>query len=325
MDKSCVEGIGGMREIGGYIELDTYNLPMLHNNAIALNCGRNCLAYLIKSRKIRKLKIPYFICASIPDVCDREGVQKSFYHVGMDLRPSELVLEDDEWLYLVNYYGQLSNAEITQFVDKYNRVIVDQANAYFQTPIDGVDTIYTCRKWFGVPDGAFLYTNSRLNEKLPLDESFTRMGFLLGRYERTASEFYGEYSANNRFFATEPIKQMSKLTNNLLRAIDYNAVQVKRKENFSYIHERLGNINKLNLTTATFMYPFMVENGAIIRKRLQLKKIYIPTLWPTVLDLVSPNTIEYKMAVNILPLPIDQRYGAEDMDYMTDIIKNNIL
>ena len=44
-----------MKEYGGYIELDTYSLPMLHEGAKALNCGRNCLAYLIEARGIRKL------------------------------------------------------------------------------------------------------------------------------------------------------------------------------------------------------------------------------------------------------------------------------
>lgn len=323
MDRDSIEGIGKMKEIGGYIELDTYNLPMLHKKAIALNCGRNGLAYLLKSRGIKKLKIPYFICSSIPDVCDREGVEKSFYHVGLDFRPTELAVEDDEWLYLVNYYGQLSNDEIKQYVDKYERVIVDQANAYFQTPINDVDTIYTCRKWFGVTDGAFLYTNKKLNEELPIDESYARMRFLLGRYERTASEFYGEYTANNMFFATEPIKRMSKLTSNLLHGIDYEAVQAKRNENFCYLHERLGSINMLVLSSANFMYPFMVENGAVIRRKLQMNSVYIPTLWPTVFDLVAPDAIEYKMAENILPLPIDQRYGIEEMDYMIDLITNN--
>ena len=113
-----------MREIGGYIEIDTYRLPMMHEGAIALNCGRNCLAYLFKSRKIRKIKT---------DICDREGVEKSYYHIGMDLKPeSGLVLADDEWLYLVNYYGQLSNEDISFYVGKYDRVIVDQANDYYE-------------------------------------------------------------------------------------------------------------------------------------------------------------------------------------------------
>ena len=43
-----------MREIGGYIELDSYCLPMLHEGAVALNCGRNALAYLLRARQIKK-------------------------------------------------------------------------------------------------------------------------------------------------------------------------------------------------------------------------------------------------------------------------------
>ena len=134
-----------MREIGGYIEFEHYHGRMLHEDAVALNCGRNCLAYLFKSRSIKKLKIPYFICNSIFHVCDRECVKKSFYHIGLDFKPApDLALEDDEWLYLVNLYGQLNNEEIQGYVNRYKRVIVDQANGYFEDPLLGVDTsLYT--------------------------------------------------------------------------------------------------------------------------------------------------------------------------------------
>lgn len=60
-------------------------------------------------------------------------------------------------------------------------------------PVEGVDTIYTCRKYFGVSDGAFLYTDTKPQRNLPQDESYDRMHFLMGRYERSASEFYNEY------------------------------------------------------------------------------------------------------------------------------------
>ena len=51
-----------MKEIGGYIEFEHYHGEMLHGEAVALNCGRNCLAYLFKSRGIKKLRIQYFLC-----------------------------------------------------------------------------------------------------------------------------------------------------------------------------------------------------------------------------------------------------------------------
>ena len=314
-----------MKEIGGYIELDTYHLPMLHEGAIALNCGRNALAYVIKARGIKKIKIPYFLCDSVYDVCQRKHVRVSYYNIGLDFKPIDLHLDEDEWLYLVNYYGQLSNDDIRVYVDEYMKVIVDQAQSYFQLPIDGIDTIYTCRKWFGVADGAFLYSDVELIEEIPTDESYDRMGFLLGRYERTASEFYKEYNENNKFFANEPIKHMSKLTYNLLHGIDYTAVEKRRNENFLYVHDRLKDINQLAIRPTAFMYPLMIENGNKIRKALQQKKIYIPTLWPSVFDITDKDDNAYKMAENILPLPIDQRYTEEDMKYMTELIISYVM
>lgn len=218
-----------------------------------------------------------------------------------------------------NFYGQLSNEYILSLG---NNVIVDNAQAYFQDPLPGIDTLYTCRKFFGVPDGAILYTDKFIKIKQK-DESYKRMNFLLGRFERTAGEFYQEYVDNNRLFKVEPIKNMSKLTENLLHGINYEAVRKKRTDNFAYLDEKLLKLNKLNLDVpdGAFMYPLYMENGSEIRKKLQRKKIFIPTLWPAVFNRCLEDELEFDMANNILPIPVDQRYGIEDMQYIIDAIK----
>lgn len=309
-----------MREIGGYIELDTFTGPMLHGDGIKLNCGRNALAYLIEAKRIDKLWMPKFMCDSCDKVLSDRGVVVEYYSIGLDFKP--IVPEWDGWLYVVNYYGQLSNEYLASLGD---RVIVDNAQAYFQDPVPGMDTLYTCRKFFGVADGAVLYTDKTI-EVEQQDESFRRMNFLLGRYERTASEFYPEYAANNDFFENEPIKRMSKLTENLLHGIDYERVRQRRTENFAFLHERLHGINRLNLTIpeGAFMYPLYLENGAEIRKKLQAMKIYIPTLWPSVFALCGKMEPEYDMAKNTLPLPVDQRYWTEEMEYLADEVRKCI-
>ena len=309
-----------MREIGGYIELDTYHLPMLHEDAaVALNCARNALAYLLRARKIRRLWVPKLICSSVTDICSREGVPYSLYGIGMDLLPSEEVsLGDGEWFYFVNYYSQFSNEQIKTIAAKYGRVIVDNVQSYFQAPVPHVDTIYTCRKYFGVPDGAFLYTDAELTEELPTDVSFERMRHLLGRFEETASDHYREYTANEEALSAEPIKRMSALTNNLLRGIDYKRVKAVRERNYRFLQNELGGLNRLDLCdrAGTFMYPLLLENGAEIRKKLQERKIYVPTLWPDVFQTCSYSDTEYFLAGNILPLPVDQRYSLTDIQYM---------
>ncbi len=265
-----------MKEYGGYIEMDTYGGDLYHGDAIRLNCGRRCLTYLIRARKIRKILLPKFICDSVTSACIDEGVQIRWYGVDFRFHPVAVKPGKDEWLYLVNYYGQISDEEIAETARGCPRLIVDNAQAYFRTPEPGVDTLYTCRKYFGVSDGAFLYTDTVYPEKLPRDESYDKIGFLVGRYERGASEFYDLYRQNNARFSSEPIREMSRLTENMLRALDYGRIKRAREDNFACLHRVLAPINELSLTVpdGAFMYPLLVKNGREIRKRLQAEIIY---------------------------------------------------
>ena len=118
---------------------------------------------------------------------------------------------------------------------------------------------------------------------------------------------------------------MSKLTKNLLCGIDYEKVKQKRIENIKFLDEELSEINLLkNLKVGNFSYPFLLENGVEIRKKLQENKIFIPTLWPDILENCDENSIEYRYAKNILPLPIDQRYGMEEMGFIINEIRKYI-
>lgn len=313
-----------MKEIGGYIELDTCRHAMLHEDAILLNCGRNALAYLLEAKGIKKLYLPYFLCDSVANVCKKYGVEVVFYHIGENWLPKDLVIDGDAWLYIVNFYGQITREDLARLAAAYRNIIIDNAQAYFDAPLANVDTLYSCRKFFGVSDGAVLYTNSKLERSLEIDESFNRIHYVLGRYERTASEFYEEAAQNNDIFDNEPIKEMSRLTKNLLRSIDYEYVKQVRTNNFTYLHEKLREVNKLNvrLIEGAFMYPLLIDDGMKIRKQLQQMKIYIPTLWPNVLEECEPDTLEYKFAAEILPIPVDQRYCIEDMEYLVEVIRS---
>lgn len=312
-----------MKEIGGYIEFEHYSGRQFHAKAIKLNCSRNALAYLIKLHEIKRIFIPYFLCDSVLGTCKKNGVEVSYYHIDGTFRP--IVPDADfseDWLYVVNYYGQITNAEIEEFSRTVPNLIVDNVQAFFQEPVCHIPTIYNCRKFFGVADGAYLYSDSQLAEVIERDISYGRMEFLLGRFEKTANEFYPQYVANNEMFEAEPIKRMSALTENIMRSLDYERIKNTRTENFAYLHERFGSLNRLRpeIREGAFAYPLLLENGPEIRKALQSEKVYVPTLWPDVLDLCERGDIEYEFAQNILPLPVDQRYGTEEMEYIVRMV-----
>lgn len=306
-----------MKEIGGFFGLEQFSGREYHDGLVAVNSGRNALAYLLRVRNIRKLHIPYFLCDSVERVCQRENCLVEYYHINHDFLPEfNKPLNDDEWLYIVNFYGQINNEKAKDLKKQYEKIIFDNVHAFFQPPIPGIDTIYSCRKFFGVPDGGYLATNVQLLEPLEQDISKERMKHVLGRYEGKASEYYEDFKENDRSFRDLPIRAMSQLTHNILRAIDYEKVRQKRNENYEYLEASLRNNNQLSLIPpdGPYTYPFYCPNGVMVKRVLAKKKIYVATLWPNVLDL--KGTLEKDFAENILPLPCDQRYCALDMDYI---------
>lgn len=313
-----------MKEIGGYFGLEQFVSNEYYKDLIPLNSGRNALLYLLKARNIKKLYIPYYLCNSVSDMCIRNGYKFEWYKIDTEFMPIfNKTLAEDECLYVVNYYGQLTNEKIFSLKQQFVQIILGNIQAFFQKPLDGIDTIYSCRKFFGLPDGAYLSTNKRLSEELEIDISKERMTNILGRYEGVASDYYSHFQKNEASFKSQPLKHMSKLTHNILGAINYERVRQIRNENYAYLERELGKQNKLKLTTpdGAFAYPFHMENGIKIRKALARKKIYISTLWPNVLTDTPEGSIEHDYAKNISPLPCDQRYTIDDMQYMIEEMK----
>ena len=315
-----------MKEIGGYLELDSNRGPLIHENAIPLDSGRHALEYLIRAKNIRKVRLPLFLCDSVRDTCARLGVEVRYYGIEQSFYPKECQVDEDEWFYLVNYYGQISNEAIANLHKSLPRLIVDNVQAYYQMPVDGIDTIYSCRKFFGVADGAFLYTDTLLDVKLPRMVSYSNMEFVLGRYEKTATEFFRLAQDNNDYFETIPLSHMSKLTENLLRGLDYAFIREVREKNFTVLERALGKYNDLSISmpVAPFCYPLYVQGGSELRKELIANKVYVPLLWPNVLTDADEESLEFSLASDILPLPCDQRYDQSDMERIISIILTQI-
>ena len=305
-----------MKEIGGYHELESFENKEFYNNLLALNLARNALLYVIRARRFNVLYLPYYLCGSVLRMLRKEEIETRFYCVNSDFTPIiEKRMLDNECILIVNYFGQLKNDYLAECKEKYGNIIVDNVQAFFQEPIDGIDTIYSCRKYFGVPDGAYLATSATYEKELEIDVSWKRASYLFGRYETgNASMYYDAFKANGAIFKELEIKKMSRLTHNLLGVINYQKVKLIREQNFLFLHEKLGNINKLRLSIplGPYAYPILIDNGLNIKKQLAAQNIYVPTLWPDAL--ASQDKIAREYSAEILPLPCDQRYDNYDME-----------
>lgn len=309
-----------MKEYGGYLEFEHFDGNVYHSNCLALNSGRNCLRYVLRAKKINRIAIPYYICNAVIEACWKENVEVNFYSIDENFHPKD-PLNVCETIYVVNYYGQLTNDYLTKLRDKCQNLIIDNSQAFFQFPIKGADTIYTCRKFFGVPDGAYLYTDVLLEDELLKQYSYSRLGFLAGRYEKTANEFYDDFQENEKFIEKQDIKGMSDIAANVLHAVDYKKVKLIREKNYQVLERNFYGLNEMQIQMGVgpYAYPLLIKNGKEMRRKLHKRKLYIPCLWPNVIGNKDYCRESY-YAENILPLPCDQRYLEDDMLKIVDIV-----
>lgn len=314
-----------MDAIGGYFELELRKGEHFHKQAFRFNSARNCFEYILLARKYTKIYIPYYTCEVMLQPLQKYGIRYEFYSINDRLEPIELPkLHSNEALLYTNYYG-LKQSYVEFLAGIYgNQLIVDNAQAFFAPRVDGIDTFYSPRKFFGVPDGGYLYMDAILQQNFVADKSYHRMQHLLLRIEEGAENGYSLFRKADESLDNQPIHKMSLLTEKIMQNVDYSYVSKRRKENYSFFRQMLSESNKLAIMEdnnfVPMIYPYLTED-VTLRKRLIQNKIFVATYWQNVFDWCSSGSFEYKLAENMLPLPIDQRYEQKDLVRILKVIK----
>lgn len=314
--------------IGGYFSLELPKYEEYHKDSVKLNTGRNCLEYILRIRRYRKVYIPYYTCEVILEPLKKLDIQYEFYHINPDLELADgIYLQQDEAILYTNYFG-LKQRYIGTLSEKFGQqLIVDNTQAFYAKPIKGIDTFYTCRKFFGVPDGAYLYVDKLLDNDLKEDTSWRRMSFLTKRIDLGAEAGYADFQELGKSLVGQPIKKMSNLTERLMRSVDYGIVKKSRQDNFALLHEALKDTNQFDIDidadAVPMVYPYLTD-GENLRKHLIQNKIFVAKYWPNVLNWCKQSDIEYMLTSNTVCLPVDQRYGEEEMEYIISIISKKI-
>lgn len=318
-----------MSVIGGYFELELNdNKYVYHDKAIALNTGRNAFEYILLHSNFRKIYIPYYTCDVILQPLERLKIEFEFYHLDKNFLPKIKSIRNDEVVLYVNYFG-IMNDKVSKVKLSYKNVIVDNSQAFYANPIDNCPTFYSPRKFFGLPDGGFAYVNKVRNIEFEQDKSLERLSHLIQRIENGAESGYELFLSDNARLNNNPVLKMSLLTQKLLRNINFEKVKKIRNENFNLIHQALNSTNELTpildneFINGPMVYPYLCKSNAGLRKILINKKIFVATYWLNVKDwLVGEDCFETYLQDNLIPIPIDQRYGFHDMEeIICEIIK----
>ncbi|PST83246.1 hypothetical protein C7T94_11680 [Pedobacter yulinensis] len=318
---------GKMKSIGGYLELQLSNESEYYPALLRLNTGRNALEYILKTKAYTLIYLPYFTCEVIMEPVRKLGIQYQFYTINEQMEPVlDFELGPNDCLLYTNYFGLKQETTIA-LRKRFANLIVDNSQGFFSEPVAATDTFYSCRKFFGVPDGAYLQVSGPARLKLERDVSVDRFSHLIRSIDLGIENGYSDYLANNNVLSGNPIRKMSVLTQSILSGVAYKACKYRRNANFMYLHDFLVNHNDYVFDASSvngpMVYPFSHPSTSL-REKLLEKRIYTATYWPNVFSWTTKKMYEYYLASHLIPLPIDHRYTHLDMKRIINVLKNHL-
>lgn len=321
--------------IGGYFSkeavLGESIRPSALSGTILVNTGRNALKYILRSLpKVDKVYLPFYTCEVILQPLNKLGIPCEFYHINEQLELAQTIaLKANEYIVINNYFG-LQNQYIQRMAELYGEhLIVDNSQAFYAPTLPDIKAFYSTRKFVGVSDGGCVWLGypkeTSQSGLLHVDKSESRNAYLTIREQKGAEAGYAAFREAEESLDNQVTKVMSVETRMALGMIDYETIRVRRQQNFLYLHKALKDSNRLHLPLllsrddVPMVYPYWTDDSSL-RQRLIDNHIYVAQYWPNVLDWCKEGSLEYEFAKNLIPLPIDQRYGEAEMKKIIEII-----
>jgi hypothetical protein len=318
-----------MKPIGGFLGLELgRQRGEYHHTALSFKSGRAAFNAILMYLKPRKVLVPFYCCDTLLQPLIQGGFHYEFYSINssfeMDVLPK---LAQDEVLLYVNYFD-LKRTYVEQLSRRYGaQLVIDATQAFYMMGSGRSWLFNSCRKFFGVPDGAYLHTPAEFERKFPTPTTRNTeyiFDHLVRRLDGDLEHAY-TLAKQNEALVDARLIAMSNVTKSLLSAVDYETAGETRRRNFQYLQDRLGNLNGLKIVKeyngSVPLYFAFLPDKAIERHQLWGKKIFMPQLWADCLERAGDTfAFERQLSSYMLPLPIDQRYTDIDMKHVTDVV-----
>jgi len=317
-----------LKEIGGYFSLELERLDTeLYPGQLEFQSARAAFRALLVEMSPKKIWMPKLLCDVMYAIPYELNIEIRLFDITMGMEVADKIcLEENDCLFYVNYFGVCVNQELklAQEHDK-ARLIFDHSQALYSTPVKGVSTIFSPRKFLGIPDGGLLVTDLDVDAPTIGDSKhLPRCIHLLKRLEFGAEAGYEDFLQAEKLLSSDEIYGMSKLSQRILYAVDHAVICDKRNSNFEILHAELGGLNRLPFLgreiEGPLCYPLLVENSSL-RKYLILHNVFVATYWPSVLPNVDSCSVEHDMASSCIAIPCDQRYDEDDMLYIVNLVQ----
>lgn len=293
-----------------------------------LKTGRSALRLILELSQATCVYLPYYSCHTLATPMLQAGIPIRFYGLNSRQEPASLpALHPGEFLLYINYNDAQRDTATRLYGQFGTQLILDNTQAFFWRPGFQCWSFNSCRKFFGVPDGAYLFApaSARLPDISTWPENTLFItDHLRLRNEGRVEEGYPFYRQHEALLDNAP-EQACSLTRTCLERLDYEGIAARRRANYQKLHDILGAGNRWQKTLepgcVPLYYPFL-PIVPLQWERLWQLQVFAPHFWPDWIGLASDPAFaaDIAFARYLLPLPLDQRYTESDMELMAERI-----
>lgn len=260
---------------------------------------------------------------------------------------TQAIVETQATVLLVHrYYGFDTLPGFNSAINDIQRkgaIVVEDCTQCLYSTFENSNADYfvgSIRKWCGVPDGGFavcregtfLQKPNKHDKKL---ESAKREACELkyaymfkGRdYKLESKQRYRE--AEHILDTQTDFYTIGKLSSIIQTNLDIEWLSRERRDNYEYLTRGLKKMNGISIIFSSLpqdvvpLYlPIWVEDRDKVQSVFADNAVYAPVVWPKAE--CCPSVCEYANGLydHLLCIPIDQRYGRDDMQRVLDILIN---
>lgn len=267
-----------------------------------------------------------------------------------------LALEHDPGLIFIHpYYGTDTCAGLRGQLAALRRsgvlVMEDVTQSYYleEAGKDVDFVVGSLRKWYAVPDGGFVASDLPLaRDVLEPGEEYARerlvplvqkWEYLREKERRTGGALTAgwlprkaEYLKRNRSLEADldryqGVRRISRISVEILSKMDEEDARRRRIENYQTLYDRICGMKRIwpmllrENAQAPLYLPVYAKERDSLQRFLTERGVYAPVLWPVGeenRDFLKGD--EVYIFGHMLALPIDQRYGAAEMEQIAEVL-----
>lgn len=303
--------------------------------------------------------LPAYMCDSVFWPFDRAGWNLHFYHIGKNLEPEAESLSAHienlkPGLFFIHpYYGFDTLKSLRPMLKAWQSqgicIMEDVTQSYYlaHEKWDADYVIGSLRKWYPIPDGGFAVSNEPFPEEFCGENKIfiqTKLDLLTKKWSYFHTPGSSEEKKNQKtaFMAKnrdmeewldhyEKISPLSKESMKILSTLSEKDYRNRRNENYHYLFQQIKNKtkftpvfakeNSFEAVDSPLYFPIYAKKREELQKFLVNRGIYAPVLWPVGKENECHlSETEQEIYDQILALPIDQRYGLSEMQYIAQAL-----